>query len=252
MPSDLFLEIFAEEHALYRAHKAAWAREERRLFGGDAVLPELAQWKGETDDFYAVRTASASYLELPHKHASILVGHLRRKAPPLNYGTGMGEVRARDKITRPTLSELFDYNCDGVGSDGSQLAAWLDGLQERACATGHRYVLVDMPDQATLRAIRRAGDRAEVGPVTFQDQVEGFRPYLVEYSPLAVPNWEETKGVLQWAVLRVPVSPAKVVDDQGRRARTATEPGYLVLVRKGYQGLGAKHQNGGWWLFDAE
>lgn len=275
-------EFLTDRHPIAVTHDEAWRRDERRLVGGDAVIyagatragtmldttrsartatsttrpevldpatgerlavaPELTPFKGEDTDHYAMRQAEAEYLPLPERHASILAGHLRRVAPAPNFGT-MGEVRARADIRgAPSLAELFHYNADGIGADGSQYPAFCDGVQVRACATGLRWTLVEMPPPP-------AG-RAPDAPVTARERAAGHRPYLVEFSPLRVPIWEYDRGRLDWAVARVPVGRAAMVD--GVWTRPPETLGYYLFVRAGFAGLGDRFAAGGWWLFDGE
>lgn len=239
MPDDP-LSFLDARHPIWEAHHTLWEREERRLYGGDAVLPELTRFRGEDDDHYAARQAQAVYLPFPKLHASVLAGHLGRARPMpgqgLSFGT-LGEIRERANIDRPSTAELVYYNVDGIGNDGSQFPAWTDALEERACATGFRWVLVEMP--------RRD---ANAGPVTQADVEQGHRPYGVEFSPIDVPYWEIDRGRLDWAILRTPVTRSKVIDGVWTPAPTAK--GYYLLVRAGYQGLGETYAEGGWWLFD--
>jgi hypothetical protein len=237
-------EILSAEHEVYAMNLESWKREERRLYGRDAVLGsvgtdqevDLEKFTNETPASYKSRKAQATYLNFPSIHAKILAGHLGRVAPMPNYGT-LGLVRARSDInSRPTFAELFHYNCDGVGSDGTQFRAWTTGVQERAIATGHRWVMVEMPR------------RADAGrPIRVSDIIAGFRPFVVEYSPLSVPMWEFEDGRLNWAVLRLPVRKAGAL-----WTRDNVEDGYYLLVRQGYDGLGDEYAGGGWWLFHGD
>ena len=95
MPSLPFL---AHTLPLYDLHVASWHREERRLEGGDAVLEELLQWKGETDDDLSARKATAGYIILPKLHATTLTGHLSRQTPMPEFGD-LGKVRERAGLT---------------------------------------------------------------------------------------------------------------------------------------------------------
>lgn len=268
--ADSALDFLNDRHPIYVTHEAAWARDERRLVGGDAVIgygapgalgttrysttrtsgpngatlsPELSRMKGETDEEYARRQNEAEYLTLPERHASILAGHLRRVAPKTpNFGT-LGEIRQRSEINgQPTLAELLYYNADGVGNDGSQYPAFCDGVQVRACATGVRWTLVEMPPLP-------AG-RSPDAPITNADRRAGYRPYFVEFSPLQVPIWEMDRGRLDWAVARVPVGRSALINGVWTRANP--DPGYYLFVRQGYDGLGDRFAGGGWWLFDAD
>src|SRR5678815_2782308 len=165
-------QILGAEHEIWTANHEAWRREERRFYGRDAVLGdalrevELEKFTNETDPSYRARKAQATYLNFPLIHAKILAGHLARVAPMPNYGT-LGDVRSRDEIGAgsETVAEAFHYNCDGVGKDGTQFRTWTTGVQERAIATGHRWVMVEMP--------RRPDPER---PVRGTDIRAGFRP----------------------------------------------------------------------------
>lgn len=228
----------------------AYQREERRLFGGDAVLTELALWKGEDTTFYDFRKAQAGYMPLPKSHASTLTGHLSGQTPMPNFGQ-MGKVRERKDISGPqTLAELAWYNVDGIGQDGQEMMAYFDGVQERAIATGFRWILVEQPSLAMLANIRESNGRRAEGPVTMQDVLDGFRPYPVEYAPQMVPFYQFTNGRLDFAVVLITITPDSLVDDAGNV--TGSTDGFYLLVRRGYTGLGAQWAGGGWWKFDAD
>jgi hypothetical protein len=232
------LDFLDARHEVHTKNDTAWAREEKRLYGGDAVLDELVQFINENDGKYQKRRNEASWIGFPKTHASILAGHIVSALSVPNYG-GLGDVRKReDRQGQPTLAELFHYNVDGVGADGSQLHAWLTGVLQRACATGHRWALVEMP--------RRVGD----GPITQQEVIQGQRPYWVEYSPRAVTYWEYTAGRLDWAVVKTRVGASGIQNGVWQAAPTTD--GYYLFVRTGYTGLGPEYVAGGWWLFDAD
>lgn len=235
---------------LYHAHLDAWKREERRLHGGDAVLPELLKWKGEGDDYYASRLAQAGYIPFPKTHATTLTGHLSKETPMPEYGR-LGKVRSRSQVTQPSLAEILHYNVDGIGQDGTEFLPFFDGVQERAIAAGYRWILVEMPSRDTLAGIRATNGREPDGEqVTMQDVLEGFRPYAVEYSPIDVPFWQITNGRLDFAVIKIPIAPVSLVDEGGSVLPYAD--GYYLLVRRGFTGLGTEWAPGGWWKFDPD
>lgn len=242
-------------------HHEAWERDERRLYGGDLVLSELTPFAAEEKDSYSLRTRTARYSNLPDQQMSLIAGHIIRAMRDIEFGS-MGEVRERRQITTPTLAEIFTYNCDGVGQDGTQFKTWADGVVKRAGATGYRVVMVEMPRLTTLANIRERarGGVAEEEPaptpegevqaparLTEQDRAMGWHPYLVEYSPL---NWIRrsfTEGTLDYAVLRVKVPTTATEDNKWQ----TEEDGLYILVRNGYDGLGTKFAVGGWWLLAA-
>ena len=232
------LDFLDAKHPVHVQNDTAWAREERRLFGGDAVLSDLVQWLNESTTKYQMRQSQAPWIGLGKTHGATLAGHVVGAMPVPNYGT-MGDVRERKAISGPpSVAELFHYNCDGIGSDGSQLPSFASGVIQRGMATGHRWTLVEMP--------RRVGE----GAVTAEEVLGGQRPYLVEYSPRSVPMWEYTDGRLDWCVIRTPVGTSGIRGGRWEPAPTAL--GYYLLVRAGYQGLGPEFSRGGWWLYDAD
>lgn len=236
------LDFLDAKHEVFTKNEAAWKRDERRLYGGDTVLSELAQWRNESTEKYQQRQAEASWVGFGKTHATILAGHIISELPLPDYGS-LGSVRARDqrKTGQPSVGELLHYNVDGIGADGMQLHAWVFGILQRAMATGHRWTLVEMP--------RRAG-RTDASPVTQAEVLAGHRPYGVEYSPRSVPYWEYDAGRLDWAVIRTRVGRSGMVGGRWEPAPTAN--GYYLHVRENYAGLGDEFAEGGWWLFDSD
>ena len=236
---------------LYEQHLASWHREERRLYGGDAVLEELLQWKGETDDDLAARKLTAGYMPLPKSHATTLTGHLSSQTPDPDFGN-LGKANERPSLENPSLAEILKFNVDGPGQDGSELRPYFDGVQERAIATGYRWVLAEKPGAATLRNIRLSHGRDPEGKLLKEDIIQGFRPYAVEYSPISVPFWQPlTGGPLDLAIIRMPITPESLIDEEGS-FMSAGDLGYYLLVRRGFTGLGNDWAEGGWWKFDPD
>ena len=131
-----------------------------------------------------------------------MTGHLSRETPSPNYGK-LGKVRERAQINTPTLAEILHYNVDGVGRDGTEFLPFFDGVQSRAINTGYRWLMVEMPSLDQLQQIRIGNGRDPGGPdYTMEDVLEGFRPYLVEYSPINVPFFVITNGQLDMAIIR--------------------------------------------------
>ena len=224
-------------HPIYVANRAGWEREERRLFGGDAVTEELFPFLNEVASSLSQRQAQSAYINFPDIHASLLAGHLHSVCPMPNFGKFLGEVRSRDDIQgKPTLAELLYYNIDGIGNDGSQWDAYMLAQQIRAIALGHVWSMVELPtsDKPTTRS------KADV--------LSGHRPYVVPYSPLHVPYWEDSHGQLDCAILRTPVLAAgKALWESG-----GAPLGYYAMTRAGFTGFGGEYEAGGWWIFDSE
>jgi hypothetical protein len=229
-------------HPVWDAWAETWAQNERRLKGGWFVLDELRPFDWEVAEgrkAYEARRKQATYMNFPDIFLTAMAGHLMRKRPTppdsLDFGS-LGSVVRAEGASKPDLAEVIYYNTDGIGMDGSQwdnfwMAAW-----RRAGATGHRWIMVEAPAQ---------------GATNVQEQIQGLRPYLVEYSPVVVTNWSIRAGQLDWAIVRVGMRVPKV-SENGTLGGNNGENGYLLLVRAGVQDLGAEYAGGGWWLYGAD
>lgn len=238
------------EHPIYAEWKEAWRTNERRARGGKYVADELQpfEWEPVTSDHYKCRQGRAVYLNFADDFATIQTGHLQREAPQpdagLSFGS-LGEVQRRGAASIPTRAELLYYNATGNGNDGSGWDSFWFGALKRAHHTGHRWILVDSPPAP-------AAGRAR----SFADEIAGQRPYLVEYSPLAVTDWFFERGTLQYAILRTPAKRTNLITStmtgSAAGAMYKSLRGYLVLVRRGYEGFGEGWSQGGWWQFAAD
>lgn len=248
--------ILDSHHAVYSSHVNEWKREERRVEGGDAVLSELVKFANEDDDSFVARQAWARWVNFARVHTTVLSGHLIRNMPIPNYGA-LGTVRPRGDISgKQSKAELFHYNCDGIGSDGQSLPAFMDGVEQDAMATRFRWLRCEMPTGADLKAIRvRLGTVAVDADipeapftVTEEEEMAGFHPFWIADSPLCWTNWRFLNGVLMWAVGRIAIEPEQ--DFEGETP--ASTLGYYLCVRRGYAGLGEDFVEGGWWKYDSE
>lgn len=248
------LQFLDSRHEIYDANVDRWVENERRLLGGDHVLPELRRfiWETQAGDaktpqmrdepgaHYAARQGAATYLNFPEWYVLSMKGHLYRNRPMpgsgLSFGK-MGEVRRVRDNSRPTAAELMYYNTDGVGVDGSQWDNFWLGAWCRAAATGHRWILAEAP-------IERPQNRLA--------ELLGQRPYLVEYAPQQVTNWQFDAGRLSWAIVRITMRRSVLTAAQTPPGSSTSSLGYLLLVRQGVTDLGARFQAGGWWRFDAD
>jgi len=237
------------EHPVYEENKDLWERNERRFYGGDPILAELRPFDWETTQenagpgnegygHYRARQLQAVYINFPDLFVRTLVGHLMRQRPQpeqgLDFGT-LGRVQREEDTTIPTQAEMVFFNADGVGNDGSQWDNFWAATMRLAIVTGHRWLMAESPP---------------VAPETEQDELEGKRPYLIEYSPLAVTNWHYEEGKLQWAVIKV-AERNPVVTKEGMEGNDY-EDGYLLLVREGWDSLGEDFSGGGWWRFNSD
>jgi hypothetical protein len=234
-------------HAVWDIWNEFWLRQEHRLFGGEAVRGELDRFSSEAESVkggaarYASRQRQATYLNFPDVAATAFVGQLSRQAPQpdegLNYGA-LGEVRSRDQLGAGLLTraEMAFYNIDGVGNDGSQWTPWWDAVTKRAKATGHRWCMAEAPKTA---------------PISYEQELLGLRPFMVEYSPYQVRNWHYINGQLAFAIIKIPLRDPKLDGDGALIGNDFLEGTYL-LVQQGFTGFGSKFAGGGWWLFDHE
>lgn len=241
------LAFLDSRHPIYVACEEAWERNERRIRGGEDVLDELKRfdWEsrtppaGEERTHYEIRRDRATYINLPDMFATTTLGHLMRDAPApgagLDFGT-LGEVRRERDASAPTRAELIYYNADGVGNDGSQWDNFWNAALKRAMATGHRWIMVEAPREA---------------PGNFARELDGLRPYLVEFDPGSVTNWHYDLGRLQWAVVRVSTR-RPIVNGRGQLSNNDAADGYLLMVRNGCSDLGTDFASGGWWLYDSK
>jgi hypothetical protein len=248
------LDWLDDTHEVFDANVDRWEINERRLRGGDFVLDELRRFLWETEEtdstataladgsqpgeHYNARKEQAVYINFPEMFVLAMKGHLHRNRPlpdaGLNFG-GLGQVRRERNYRSPTRAEMVYYNADGVGNDGSQWDNFWLNVWGRASATGHRWIYVEAPRE-------RAGN--------FRRELQGFRPWLVEFSPSQVTNWHFEDGSLAWAVVRISVRNPVVVD--GMMTGNNESDGYLLLVRSGEQRLGEDFVAGGWWKFDTD
>lgn len=231
------------KHPVYEAQRKQWLVNLRRMLGGRYILSELVPFDWEKDrsdgSHYAMRQEQAVYHNYPDRFAAMMVGHMMRQAPQvdaaLKFGT-LGVVRRKEDIQIPTPAELLYYNTDGVGNDGSQWDNYWTQVGKRAVCFGHQWVLSEAPPQA---------------PVTRQGELNGLRPYLSDYSPLSVPQWDYQYGRLGMAIIKRTVRRMRV-DGQGALAGNRGEVEYLLMTRPGWEGFGAPFDEGGWFTFNAE
>ncbi len=233
-------------HPIYDLRAEFWERQERLYVGGATMrVDELPRWPSVEKDggeHYELRLNTAAYINLPKKHATTMTGHLRRKAPKPGKGYdfgSMGHVRPRSEYRAENAStaEQLWYNCDGVGSDGSQFDVFHDTVSDWAQVTGFRWILTEMP------AFSGQGTPSQA------DVNAGLHPYFVHLSPLDVPFWWDIEGRLDMAVLRVPVD---LPDLDEEYIPQPDHLGYYILVRKGSVLLAdTPFAGGGWWMWDS-
>jgi len=251
MANSIAKQIIGKTHPVYDEYRAQWAQAERRLEGGAAVREELTPFEYEnaddTNGQYAARKSKAIYLPLPRETAEKFVGTIAGEAPlpggGLSFG-GLGGVRPdfggseEQEGASPggekTRAEQVWQSADSTGSDGSNWRQFWSRAQRGAMATGWRWILVAAPTD---------------GPDTRADELDGQRPYLVEYSPRDVPYWYYENGALQVVRIETTTRRPRV---EGGTLTDAEETEHLLYVRPGFEGFGNQFAEGGWWTFDGE
>lgn len=237
-------DVLSSEHATYKkfgGDAGLWAKNERRLRGGEDIFEELFPWDYETKGTGAHKNRKdrAVYVNFPSRMAEKFVGHLSREAPRPGESVSFGplgeiSITPEGELTR---ADMLYRSADGTGNYGSDWVSFWDGAQKRAMATGHRWIITEVPS-------------VELGVAqTLADEEAGQRPYLIEYSPTQVPDWHYDNGVLEY--LRVQFASRTPTVKNGK-FEAVDEQRNVLYVREGYQGLGGGFQGGGWWVFDGD
>lgn len=228
-------------HPVYDECVEEWTRNEKLYIGGPTVVDEELirfDWEKIDGERARARKATAVYLNYSERYCDITTGHIFRQRPTpedtLDFG-GLGEVpRTRNQRT-PSPAELIYYNADGLGRDGSQWDGYWQAVTNMAIVTGHRWVYVEGPPEA---------------PKNRQEELNGKRPYLTDYSPRAVTNWHYENGQLAFAVIRRSMRKPRIV--RGVFSGNLPTIEYLLLTREGFVDFGEAYAGGGWFRFDAE
>lgn len=250
------------DHPIVECSSEMWETNERRMRGGPDIITELRPFDWETVTevtiveesrllrgeelsiqqmaeilatsvgarpglHYKFRQSMAPYLNFPEMFATTTNGALmgRRPVPQgdLQFGT-LGNVRRRGRSAKPTRAELMFFNADGVGNDGSQWDNYWAGAMRRAMATGHRWIYVGFANG---------------------------RPYLTDFSPLAVVNYAYEAGALQWIVFLIPARHVQWDEKDGLQGNEG-QTDYLLMTKRGFKGFGAPFNRGGWWQFNQD
>lgn len=230
------------QHPIYKAWRARWELNEARLAGGDEVLSELRPFVWEQDNTetgaLAKRKAEAIYTNFPDIFVTSITSHLIRFSPTPDKGftiPTLGKVVGRSST--PTRAEQLWYSIDNPSGAGSEWNTWWMDAAKRAAATGHRWLFVDTPGEE---------------PKNQEDERKrGLRPYLVEFSPIDVPNWYiNPRGIIEFVVIRTKDEDPSV--ERGSfNVNSPEQAGYLLLVREGCTRLGERFAGGGWWKFNS-
>lgn len=258
----------------YTRLRPSWLIAERRAYGGDLILPDLWQFKGESSSFYKKRQEGVSYTNFMQIHAAKVTGQLRATGAPrpgsgdFSMGT-LGQIRPKQQIRRvdASIGELMYYAIDGGNWDsGSEWPVFFDTVDELAQHTGYRVLYCDARRPPKTNAEEEDG----VSPAQLR---AGYRPYLAAFSPLDMPFHVIRNGIFEGVILRVDTEVGRVVDgrwvDPGAggyltpaEAGTSTAyqaeetslmgKGYLLLVRAGSELFGPTYKRGGYWLYSSD
>lgn len=242
------------KHDIYRENEEQWRINERRLRGGSVVLDELTpfDWEKQKDKkgSYAARQKEATYVNFMDLHGAIIAGHMMRESPSPKSESGegaldFGNLGIVDGVdgpnAEPTRAAQIYANVDGTGRQSSQWDPWWLDTFKRAMGTGHRWLFMDVP--------------SFVGTPTRADELRGIRPYIVQLSPLSVPQWHEEDGKYQFFIIKLKERVFQLDEHGDLKDGGKMQDVYLLLVREGFTGLnheGDDFSGGGWWKFDKD
>jgi len=230
-------DILGSKHPIWEKWKDTWETIERRMEGGAAVFEEdLAPFDWETKQEagkanFEIRKGEANYINFAKRMAEKFVGALSREAPQPGRGLdleGLGDVEDKDSPAYHVL-----HSIDSAGNDGAHMVSFFDSVQKAAMGTGHRWLFVDLPKIDTVPSVA--------------DEEAGIRPYVVEFSPIDVPDWHYSDGRLMYARIEFDVRVPEVVEGE---FKSETKKRHLLLVAEGWLGFGPEYEGGGWWLYD--
>jgi len=228
-------DFLLRQHIVHRYNLKRWQLNEARALGADAVRDELIPFSYELDrspsSQYVRRQDQLVYLNLPDMLGEIVAGFMQRFAPDpfgskaLSFGP-MGDVRQSVNWDDPSDAELIWHFAWSPGNNGlGWTPGWLDALK-MAMHTGHRWIYVDTPGVLVE-------SRAQL--------IDGLRPYLTEYSPIDVPDWEFGPDErLNYVIMNI----------HPREAPHETHK--MLLTRKGFTRFGTEYAEGGWFKFREE
>ena len=229
---DLVAGLIASQHPVWVRYNEIWKRNEDYLLGDPTVYKDLKKfiWEeaGDTAGL-ADREREAVHVNFMEMTAEKFTGVLLEQFGEPDYG------KLGDYTDEASDAAMLHRNFDGVGEDARGFDTfWVDTLT-LAWATTFRWILMEAP---------------AVAPRNKLDEANGLRPYAVDYSPVATPNWHFVNGELQWVFFRLDQRVVSVTADG--KFSDKVEPVYYVLVREGYEQLGEEFKAGGWWYFDAK
>jgi hypothetical protein len=237
-----------ETHPIWRANITEWVQNIRRVRGGRPVFDELMMFTWEEDEKddpngnFQKRKSRAAYPNLPDRFLSTIAGHIVQELPEpdtetLTYGP-LGKVKRASDDAEESDAELFHYNVDGRGMQGSQFRAFVTDSLRKAMTEGHIWQFCEGP--ATM-----PGSRA--------DELKGQRPYWLNWRAAQVTNWDfSTDGRLNFLIARIPHRRPRLEPVSGKLVGNDYEMGYYLLTREGCETFGEPYNLGGFWRFDGK
>ena len=234
-----------ETHPIWRANIAEWTANIRRVRGGRPVFDELMVFTWEETDRqdpggnYASRKGRAVYPKIAERFLATISGHITQELPEpdtetLTYGP-LGKVKRATPTAEESDAELFHYNVDGRGIQGSQFRAFVTDSLQKAMTEGHIWQFCEGPTRM---------------PTSRGDEIKGQRPYWVNYRAAQVTNWAFTDdGHPDFVIVRIPHRRPRL-DASGKLMGNDYAMGYYLLTREGCQVFGEPYNLGGFWRFD--
>jgi len=235
----LIEDILASEHPVYKNQRSDWEMLERRMETGAAVIAkDLFPFEWETKQefgkaHFEQRKAEANYINFGKRMAEKFVGALSREAPQTGRGLDLDAFGDPEDITSAAYHVI--HSIDSAGNDGAHMVSFFDAVQRAAMTTGHRWLYVDIPQIDGIPSLA--------------DEEAGIRPYVVEYSPLSVPDWYYQDGRLMYARIKMESRAPRLVNGE---FKADSEERSLLLVAEGWGGFGDEFGGGGWWMFDKD
>lgn len=229
MSRELLKSILETKHPLYEKWLPIWERNETGLYGGDSTIDEFlvpfhwekrAAAKGNDNSHFDERKKTAVYINFPAAVAHTMVGSLDRSAPKPGKGVQFGSLGNVDD--EGSAAYKLWNSADKRDGTGLSFPSFFSAANRRAMATGHRWMFCesypkqpDIPNQPTKQ----------------QERERNLRPYLIEWSPTAVPNWYiDGEGIAFFYVVSKVVKP---VEKDGKIEMKEVNE-YYLHVRAGY------------------
>ncbi|NEU81488.1 hypothetical protein [Nostoc sp. UIC 10630] len=179
-PNQILLETLESKHSEYIDMLPALQEIDLLISGGyklkNAIRHFIPRRPGEIDELYEIRLKKHTYLNILSTNVNEQVSKLAN-APMTVEGLDVN----------PKFWSAFRENTDLAGRSEKNLITL---IFRELLKFKKIFVHVDK-------------NKSDVIPVNrLQEESLGIRPYIVNYSPLQVINWSESKGKLNWLKIR--------------------------------------------------